>query len=415
MKETAAGGRRVLYITYDGVADPLGRSQILPYLTGLSALGHEITILSCEKPDRLASDGSYIRNLCAAEGIIWKPILYHKRPPVLSTIYDQWRLRRTAFRLHRRAPFDIVHCRSYIPGEIGLAMKREFGTAFLFDMRGFWPDEKVEAGSWDLTSSLYGRVYRHVKRLEDQLFRGADHIISLTYEGKRQMMTRPQFQPNGPKITVIPCCADFGAFPLRDVALRAEGRSVLGLSPEAHVLGYLGSVGAWYMLDEMLDFFTIFARERSDPRFLFVTREPASMIAQAARDRGVDPERLIIRPASREEVPVFMAAVDLGISFIKPVFSKKASSPTKMGEMLALGLPLVTNDGVGDVGRIVRETDCGVAIDCFNEATYAAALKTLREMTIDPLETRRRASTWFNAENGIENYASVYDQLTLQL
>ena len=44
-----------------------------------------------------------------------------------------------------------------------------------------------------------------------------------------------------------------------------------------------------------------------------------------------------------------------------PVFSKKASSPTKMGEFLALELPIVTNGGVGDVSRIMYETAAGVS------------------------------------------------------
>ena len=47
---------RALYISYDGMTDPLGRSQVLPYLQGLSERGHEITLLSCEKPARMAAE-----------------------------------------------------------------------------------------------------------------------------------------------------------------------------------------------------------------------------------------------------------------------------------------------------------------------------------------------------------------------
>ncbi|HXC74444.1 MAG TPA: hypothetical protein VN640_07175, partial [Sphingomicrobium sp.] len=71
---------RVLYITYDGLTDPLGQSQVLPYLAGLAGLGHRITVLSCEKPQRMAQDGDRIRRQCAAAGIGWTPLAYHKRP-----------------------------------------------------------------------------------------------------------------------------------------------------------------------------------------------------------------------------------------------------------------------------------------------------------------------------------------------
>ena len=48
---------RILYITFDGITDPLGRSQILPYLAGLSKMGHTIHILSQEKKDQFEREG----------------------------------------------------------------------------------------------------------------------------------------------------------------------------------------------------------------------------------------------------------------------------------------------------------------------------------------------------------------------
>lgn len=405
---------RILYITYDGITDPLGRSQVLPYLTGLSRLGHRITILSCEKPDREASDGPRIRALCDEAGIEWHPIRYHKKPPVLSSAWDATALKRTAERLHREERFDIVHCRSYIPGIAGLHLKRKFGLRFLFDMRGFWPDEKVEGRSWPQTNPVFRRVYRWFKALEAELLTGADHIISLTYEGKRQLLTRPQFQPQGAEITVIPCCVDFTHFPLVAPTDRQAGRAALGIAADARVLVYLGSLGSWYMTDEMLDFFRVMLARDPASVFLFVTHDDPESIRAAARARGVPEDRLVVRGASREEVPLFMAAADIGIFFIAPVFSKKASSPTKMGEMLALGLPLVTNGGVGDVAQIVEETGCGVAIDRFDEATYAAALDRIEAMEPAPQAQREKALPWFDVEIGIARYDEVYRSLTGQ-
>ena len=41
--------KRILFISYDGMTDPLGQSQVIPYLQGLSKHGYEIFLLSCEK------------------------------------------------------------------------------------------------------------------------------------------------------------------------------------------------------------------------------------------------------------------------------------------------------------------------------------------------------------------------------
>src|SRR4051812_24141445 len=250
---------RILYITYDGLTDPLGRSQVLPYLVGLAAHGHRITILSCEKPERMDKDGQQIRKLCDAAGIRWHPLRYHKSPPVLSSAIDAALLKRAAVELHRANRFEIVHCRSYIPASAGLNLKSRFGVKFLFDMRGFWPDEKVEGNNWNLANPLYRLVYRHFKRLESRLLRGADHIISLTQAGKDQLLTRPELADDPAPVTVIPCCVDFDHFPLARATSRETARKRLGIGDDESVLLYLGSLGSWYMLDEMLDFFRAYA------------------------------------------------------------------------------------------------------------------------------------------------------------
>lgn len=401
----------VLYVTFDGLTDPLGRSQVLPYLIGLSRQGYRITILSLEKPDRYQRDAAAIRQICTAEGLIWEPLSYHRAPALLSSIYDAAALKRAARRLHRHMPFDIVHCRSYIPAAVGLDLKRRFGVPFIFDMRGFWPDERVDGGSWNLSNPIYRSVYAYFKRLEARLLEQADHIVSLTHAGKAQLLTRPLFRPSGAEITVIPCCVDFDHFPLIDPSARAAARSALSISADASVVAYLGSVGTWYMLDEMLDFFRIYVGHEPQASLLFVTPNPSGPIVAAATRKGIDPSRLTILPASRDEVPQLMAAADVGLFFIKPCFSKLASSPTKMGEMLALGLPVVTNNGVGDVAEIVRDTDCGTAIERFDDQAYESAVATLRAMPRSPQRLREAALPYFDVRLGIDRYAQIYRSL----
>jgi glycosyltransferase involved in cell wall biosynthesis len=399
---------RVLYITYDGLTDPLGGSQVLPYLTGLAELGHEITILSCEKPARMLKDGARIRKLCAAAGLDWHPLKYHKSPPVLSSALDAAAVQRATIKLHRHRPFDIVHCRSYIPARAGLALKRRFGVKFLFDMRGFWPDEKIEGHNWDLANPLYRAVYRYFKRLESRLLRGADAIVSLTAAGQAQLLTRPELQGADDRITVIPCCVDFDHFPLATAASREAGRERLGIAADTPVLVYLGSLGSWYMLDEMLDFFAAYAARHPGARFLFVTPDEPQPIRAAAQARSVDPARLAIVAASRDEVPGLMAAADLGLFFIKPVFSKTASSPTKMGEMLAVGLPIVANSGVGDVAQMIDEIGCGVAIREFTPNSYRQAIAQIEALSGTPGERRERALPWFDVKLGVARYDRIY-------
>src|SRR6185369_3679731 len=245
---------RVLYITYDGLTDPLGQSQILPYLVGLSERGHRITILSCEKRAAMDREGAAIRKLCKRSGLDWHPLPYHKSPPVLSSVLDLAMLKRSAARLYRARPFGLVHCRSYIPAAAGLHLKRRFGVPLLFDMRGFWPEEKIEGGSWDLRNPLFRLVYRYFKRLESRLLEQSDAIVSLTEAGRAELLRRPELSGHEDRIAVIPCCVDVKHFALADAQVRSAVRQELAISDDVAVLAYLGSLGGNYMLGEMLDF-----------------------------------------------------------------------------------------------------------------------------------------------------------------
>src|SRR5215216_1482934 len=98
---------QVLYISYDGMTDPLGQSQVIPYLQGLSKLGYGITLLSCEKPERFAEGKERIAKLLSNSGIEWIPIPYTSSPKVLSTIYDVRKLITTAKALYKKNSYSI--------------------------------------------------------------------------------------------------------------------------------------------------------------------------------------------------------------------------------------------------------------------------------------------------------------------
>src|SRR3954464_14080128 len=84
--QTAPNGDRprVFYVSYDGVEEPLGRSQVLGYLKGLAST-YDITLISFEKS---AESRRSLRDELAESAIEWRRLRYHHRPPVLSTAWD---------------------------------------------------------------------------------------------------------------------------------------------------------------------------------------------------------------------------------------------------------------------------------------------------------------------------------------
>jgi len=162
------------------MTDPLGQSQVLPYLIAMTKYGYKFTILSFEKKGPYKKDRKITENILDKAGIVWCPLFYTKKPPVLSKIYDRWQIRRAALKLHKKSNFHMVHCRSYVSAEIGLILKKRYGVKFVFDMRGFWADEKVDNGQWNVKNPVFKMIYHYYKRKEAAFLLHADAIVSLT-------------------------------------------------------------------------------------------------------------------------------------------------------------------------------------------------------------------------------------------
>ncbi len=403
--------KKVLYLTYDGITDPLGQSQILPYLKGLSAFGYRFTILSFEKKDRYHKQKDRINEMMREAGIEWVPLSFSTRPPLLAKFYDAVRMRKKAAKLQQKNHYHMVHCRSYIAADVGLHMKRIFGVKFFFDMRGFWADEKKDGGSWNTNRFVFRKVYHYYKKKEADYLRYADAIISLTHAGRRELMRWPAYNPQT-DVKVIPCCADMELFSLTGKEQQQQAKQAIGVAAADLVLSYLGSVGTWYMLHEMLLFFQQLKRRYAHAKFLFISHSPAQEILGAAEGMGLQGADFIIRQATRHEVPFFMKASDINISFIKPVYSKISSSPTKLGEVLSMGIPVICNSGVGDVKEIVEQASAGVVIDGFTTSDFDAAIDKIPALlNIQPADIRNGVKDIFDLEKGIELYKQAYSEV----
>lgn len=405
----------VLYLSYDGLTDSLGQSQVLPYILGLRQLGHTFTIVSFEKPERFENGKAIIKKIVDTAGIKWVPLPYTASPPVLSTIYDVWQLRKAAEKLHQKTPFDIVHCRSYITSLVGLQLKRKHHIKFVFDMRAFYADERVDGKLWNLSNPVFNSVYNYFKKKELEFLTEADHSISLTAKGKEIIHSWNQI-PNQPvPVEVIPCCADLEHFHSSkvDETHQQKLKSKFGLNDDDFVITYLGSIGTWYLLDEMLDFFKALVEKKPNSKFLFITTDNPDTILNPAKAKGIASDKIIISPAKREEVPTYLSLADAAIFFIQPVFSKSGSSPTKHGEMLGMGLPVIANEGVGDVDSIIKDTKSGILIEDFSNENYKNAIEQIDNLLNVPTEQLQAAARkYYSLEKGVKRYNSVYEKIS---
>lgn len=405
----------VLYLSYDGMTDPLGQSQVLPYLEGLTKAGYSITLVSFEKKEKFEASGKQIGEQIKSIGIDWEPLSYTPKPPVLSTLWDVYILRKKAEKLHKQKNFKIVHCRSYITSLAGEFLKKKYGIKFIFDMRAFFADERVDGGLWNRSNPIFNRVYLYFKKKEMDFLENADHTISLTEAGKEIIHSWKHLKKQPVQVEVIPCCADLEHFSRANINQNEllKYRTELGISENNFVISYLGSVGTWYLPDEMLGFFKRLLVKKPEAKFLFITGDNPSEILDQAEKLNIPKDKFIIRKASRKEVPYYILLSKFSLFFIQPLFSKKGSSPTKHGEILGMGIPVVCNSGVGDVERIVRDTQSGLLVDKFEDAEYDKVISQVDSLLqTTPEKLRTAAEKYYSLEEGVKKYLAVYNRLS---
>jgi glycosyltransferase involved in cell wall biosynthesis len=385
----------ILYITYDGLLEPLGQSQVFQYLKKL-AEHHEITLVSYEKAPDWAKRKALEKSVKEV-GIRWVSLRYHKRPSALATAYDLLVGLFVCSYLSIRYRIQIVHARSYVPSVIALALKRIFNKRFIFDMRGFWADEKVDAGHW----RTHSRIYRVAKWFEKQFLTHADVVVSLTHAGVSAMQQFPYLKNRLPQFEVISTCTNLELF-----------RPSVENSKHSFTIGYVGTTGNWYLFDPVMACFKILLKIRPNTRFLIINRGEHEYIQERLSAYGIG--QVEIRTAEYSEVPKFISQMDATIFFIKPVFSKQASAPTKLGEFLACGVPCLANAGVGDMEKILADEGVGIVVHEFSAHELEQAVHHLLNLVDDP-ETKKRcvavAHRYFSLDDGVQSYNKIYQSL----
>lgn len=404
-------GINVLYISYDGILDPLGQSQILPYIAGLAEKGINYNLLTFEKRIT-ALRKRHIEELkrkFSLNSIRWEYRSFHKHPRFLSKIFDAFLcLLSAAIILHRDIPV-IIHARSYFAGIMALILKKISGTIFLFDMRGFWVDERKEAGMLDKC----GFLYRIGKNLEKTLIKNSDGIISLTKKGAEEIKSFDYMFGKKTNIEVIPTCVDLEKFNFTSSGtLRKKfcGKDLQG----RFVVVYSGSVSTWFMTREMLDFFKVLRGVIPNAYFLALTPE-MNFLKNIFEESKICKDDFIIMNLDYEKVSDYICIADVGLAFYAFGHSGIARCPTKVGEYLACGLPLVINKGIGDIEEIITEEGVGQIVSEFSHAQYHRVACSLRNMLAEQESLRKKcrhaAEKYFSLDKGVEKYLSVYNRL----
>ena len=403
--------KNILFISHDGMTDPLGQSQVIPYLQGISRSGpYRFFILSLEKKEVFEKNKHIIEQSLRGYPITWVPLPYHKKPPVLATLYDNRQLKKAAAALHKKQGINMVHTRSGMPALIGLWLKKKSAIKFLHDIREFYADGRIDGKMWNLKNPLYYIIYKYFKRKEKEEIQFCDGINCLTHAAERIIRQLPYFNKNIP-LQVIPCSVDMQLFdPSKyNADTVAALKKTVNIKPNEIVFSYLGSIGGYYLTEEMIRFCKRTAEKMPLAKFLFISPHRHEQILAAANQYGLPSEKVITVNAKRAEVPQWLALSNYSFFFIKQAFSKLSSSPTKHAEIMAMGVPVITNNGVGDLEEIIHSTLTGYVVNDFTDNTFLTVIDQLSaEPHFSKPAIRNAAEKYYALPRAIEKYTALY-------
>jgi len=373
---------RSLYVCYLSLDDPLVESQVVAYLEGLARLGHTTHLLTFETRPLTRARRAEIRRRLRSRGVHWHGLRYHKQPSLVATAVDVLSGALVCAWLVRRHRLDAVHARNHVPAAMAILAAPLAPHHLIFDIRGLMGEEYVDLGRWRNA----GLAFRITKRTERGAIRGAVGIVVLTERVRRVL-----FGADGDHhVVVIPCCADVeGVWNGR--ASRSVVRQALGLG-QRPVLVYVGKLGGWYMDTEMADFFRIARDTIPGLHFLVVTQADSSAIERQLARWGIKRSDYTVTAVAHHRLGEILGAADAAVALIRPVPSKIASSPTKIAECLAAGLPVLATD-IGDVRAVLEGSHTGVVLTDFSTQGYRAAAEDLASLLADPTTASRCVGT----------------------
>lgn len=375
MTPRAAGLPPLTYLTVDSVSEGVGLSQVVRYVEQLAARGLDVTLHSFEK----STPAGAVAERLAAAGVHWHPHRFRS-----GTAAGAGRAVQGAALVARS---ELVHARSDLAAASCILARR---PAWVWDVRSFWREQRIALGMLQ-PGSAYERTMRSI---EAAAARRSTAVVTLSRAATDVLGSR-----FGPAVAVrshvITTCVDLERFTPKPPPPAPPVRFLL-----AGTLNLLYDVPCMMRLVERV-------RSRR-PAELTVLEPTASPWDETFTAAGLVPHS-----APATAMPARIAEHHVGLSVLRSDIgvANCAATPTKIGEFLASGRPVVVNRGLGDLDELLSRFDCGVVLGDGGDAGLDEAADGLERLLGDPGtpgRCRALAEEHFNLDRGVDELLAAY-------
>jgi glycosyltransferase involved in cell wall biosynthesis len=388
---------RVTHLTLDGLCTDLGQSQVLAVSERLQSMGWQCQILSLEPQNGDPGSVERVAARVASGGVRWQHRPYCPgRSGAVKNALSMTSMVRSAW-----GETDLFHCRSYFGAFFPAAAGVFRHVPYVFDTRGYWVDEKIEAGVW-FQDALSRSIARRVER---ELYTRASAIVSLT-ELAAEDVRRGEFGRWHPadRSICIPTCVDYDKFEMR----RNEAPDAF--LEDGLIVAYVGSLNPSYEYGASLKLAAMVLDREPRAKLVALTGQVARM-TELLDELSIPPSRRLVCSVPHDEVHRWLPWIDVGLMLmVKPIRAKRASMPTKLGEFFACGVTPIAHGANSEIADWIHRTGSGLVLRDLSAGSLERAADFVVSARPDT-ETRVRARLVAERHFSLDSAARRYDAL----
>jgi hypothetical protein len=365
----------VSYLSVDSIQEGVGSSQITPLILGLAARGKSVCLITFEKIEPSAALAAEFTEA----GVVWIAKDFGRTGPIGGLVRLD--------NLRRSIPSSrILHGRSDIATAAAILSGNK--APVLWDVRSLWSDQRLLIGSkgWNRFTA------RLARSLENLAARKSSGMTTLTAAVVPILEQRHKRIPTIRE--VIPTCVQSAKFLPSPMPI---GQITCLLS---------GTFNDYYDIHRMRQ---VIAEIKKSVNLKVIW---ARALESPTERLGLGEDEIIT--ATHSEMPKIVKESHFGIAICKQEnqASLAAAVPTKIGEFLASGRPVIVSGGIGDLDQMLISTETGVIVDASSSLqNVSSQIGRLISDVETPNRCRELAMKYFDMETSIDRYMAIYEKM----
>lgn len=246
----------------------------------------------------------------------------------------------------------VIHGQALYSAHHALRIAEKAGIGLVFDNHGVTPEETA------MTGGNEARVNALIRFEQETLGKASGRIF---VSAAMHDFYRNKYQQSY-EYCLIPCCVrsrDFGISHEQRIRLRQEK----GFDDKLVIL-YLGTLSAWQWPEAIFGLFRQYLEVNPQALlYLLIPGYDHPRALEFLRSKGISSRHFLLEEVPHSEVGGIIGVADAGLLLREDDPVNFVSSPTKFGEYLASGVPVILTPGIGDYSAIASMQKVGINVN----------------------------------------------------